>query len=154
MFDTLQPHELQHARLSCPLPSPGICSNSRPSSRWCHPTISSSVALFSSCPQSFPASGSFPVTWLLASCCQSIGASASVLPMNIQGWFLLGLTGLMSLQSKEDSQESSPTPQFESINSLVLNLLYGPALTSVHDYWKNHSCDYTDLCWQSEVSAF
>ena len=154
MFDTLQPHELQHARLSCPLPSPGTCSNSRPSSRWCHSTISSSVAPFSSCPQSFPASGSFPMTWLLASCCQSIGASASVLPMNIQGWFLLGLTGLISLQSKEDSQESSPTPQFESINSLVLNLLHGPTLTSVHDYWKNHSCDYTDLCWQSEVSAF
>ena len=154
MFDTLQPHELQHARLSCPLPSPGTCSNSRPSSRWCHSTISSSVAPFSSCPQSFPASGSFPMTWLLASCCQSIGASASVLPMTIQGWFLLGLTGLISLQSKEDSQESSPTPQFESINSLVLNLLHGPTLTSVHDYWKNHSCDYTDLCWQSEVSAF
>ena len=154
MFDTLQPHELQHARLSCPLPSPGTCSNSRPSSQWCHSTISSSVAPFSSCPRSFPASGSFPMTWLLASCCQSIGASASVLPMNIQGWFLLGLTGLISLQSKEDSQESSPTPQFESINSLVLNLLHGPTLTSVHDYWKNHSCDYTDLCWQSEVSAF
>ena len=154
MFDTLQPHELQHARLSCPLPSPGTCSNSRPSSRWCHSTISSSVAPFSSCPRSFPASGSFPMTWLLASCCQSIGASASVLLMNIQGWFLLGLTGLISLQSKEDSQESSPTPQFESINSLVLNLLHGPTLTSVHDYWKNHSCDYTDLCWQSEVSAF
>ena len=153
MFDTLQPHELQHARLSCPLPSPGICSNSRPSSRWCHPTISSSVALFSSCLQSSQHQGLF--YWVnFPSGGQSIGASASVLPMNIQGWFLLGLTGLMSLQSKEDSQESSPTPQFESINSLVLNLLYGPALTSVHDYWKNHSCDYTDLCWQSEVSAF
>ena len=100
MFDILQPHELQHARLSCPLPSPGACSNSCPSSWWCHPTISSSVIPFSSCPQSFPASGSFPMTWLLASCCQSIGASASVLPMNIQSWFLLGLTGLISLQLK------------------------------------------------------
>ena len=153
MFDTLQPHELQHARLSCPLPSPGTCSNSRPSSRWCHSTISSSVAPFSSCPQSFPASGSFPMTWLLASCCQSIGASASVLPMNIQGWFLLGLTGLISLQSKEDSQESSPTPQFEDIISLALSL-HGPTLTSVHDYWKAHNFDYTDLCQKSDVSAF
>ena len=79
----------------------------------------------------------------------SIGASASVsaLPMNIQGWFPLGLTGLISLQFR-DSQESSPAPQFESINSSVLSLLYGPTLTFVPDYWKNHSFDYMDLCWQ------
>ena len=72
--------------------------------------------------------------------------------MNIQGWFPLGLTGLISFLS--DSQESSPAPQFESINSSVLNLLYGPTLTSVHDYWKHHSFDYTDFCQQSDVSAF
>ena len=84
---------------------------------------------------------------------QSIGASVSVLRMNIQGWFPLGLTGLISLLSR-DSQESFPAPQFESINSLVLSLFYSAVLTSVHDYWKNHSFDYTDLCWQSNVSAF
>ena len=100
--DSLQPQGLQHARPPCPSPTPGAFSNSRPSSRWCHPTISSSVIPFSSCPQSFPASGSFPVSQLFASGGQSIAVSAStsVLPMNIQGWFPLGLTGLISLQSK------------------------------------------------------
>ena len=93
-------HELQHARLPCPLLSPRVCSNSCPSSRWCHPTISSSVIPFFSCLQSFPASGSFPVNWLFASGGQSIGASASVLAMNIQDWFPLGWTGWISLQSK------------------------------------------------------
>ena len=101
----LWPHGLQHTRLPCPLLSPGVCSNSCPLSQWCHPTISSSVTPFSSCPQSFPASESFPISWLFASGSQSIGASAStsVLPMNIQGWFPLELTGLISLLSK-DSQ--------------------------------------------------
>ena len=86
---------------------------------------------------------------------QSIGvfAWASVLPMNIQDWFPLGLTGL-SPCSPGDSQESSSTPQFKSINSLVLSFLYGPTLTSIHDYWKNHSFDETNLCWQNDVSAF
>ena len=86
---------------------------------------------------------------------QSIGASASasVLPMNIQGWFPLGLTGLISLLSK-GPQESSLAPQFKSINSLALSLLYGPILTSVHDYWENHSFDYMDFCQQSDVYAF
>ena len=85
---------------------------------------------------------------------RSIGASAlaSVLPMNIQGWFLLGLTCLISLLSK-GSQESSPAPQIKSINSSVLRL-YGPILTSVHDYEKSHSFDYMDLCWQSDIFAF
>ena len=82
---------------------------------------------------------------------QSIGASApsSVLPMNIQGWFPLGLTGLISLRLR-DSQESSEASEFKSVNSLALSLLYGPTLTSVHDYWKNHSFDFTDLCQQSD----
>ena len=95
-------HELQHARLLCSSPSLRACSNSYPSSQWCHPTISSSVTLFSSCPQSFTASGSFPMSWLFPSGGQSIGAStsASVLPMNVQGWFPLGLTGLIFLLSK------------------------------------------------------
>ena len=101
MSNTLQPHEVQHARLLCPSLSPRVCSNSCPMSRWCHPTISSSVAPFSSCPKSFSASGSFPVSQLFTSGGKSIGASASasVLPMNIQGWFPLGLTGLISLLS-------------------------------------------------------
>jgi len=94
------PHGLQHARPPCPSPTPGTCSNSCPSSRWCHPTISSSVIPFFSSPQSFPASGSFPISQFFAPSGQSIGASASVLPMNIQGWFPFGLTGLISLQSK------------------------------------------------------
>ena len=135
--------------------SPDICSHSCPLSQWCHPTISSSVAPFSSYLQSLPASGSFQLSQFFASGGQSIGgsASASVLPMNIQGWFPLGLTSLISLQFK-GSQESSPTPQIESINSSVLGLICGPALTSIHDYWKNHSFDYTDLCRQSNVSPF
>ena len=100
------------------------------------------VVPFSSCPQSFPASGSFQMSHLFASCGQSIGFSASawVLPMNIQVWF-----HLWSLGSSRDSQESSPTPQFKSISSSVLSFLYSPNLTSIHDYWKNHSFDYTDL---------
>ena len=99
--DSLQLHGLQHIRLPCPSLSPGDCSNSHPLSWWCHPTISSSVTSFSSCPQSFLASGSFPVSQLFASGGQSIWASplASILPMTIQGW-PLGLTGLISLQSK------------------------------------------------------
>ena len=98
----LWPHGLQHARLPCPSPSPRVCSNSCPLSLWCHPVISSSVTPFFSCPQSFPASGSFPVSHLFTSDGQSMGASASAsaLPRNIQGWFPLGLTGLISLLSK------------------------------------------------------
>ena len=145
--DSLQPHGLQHTRFHCPSPSPRAYSNSSPVTRWCHLTISSSVVTFSFCPQSFPASGSFPVMQLFTSGGQRIGASASasVLPVNIQDW---------SPRSPRDSQESSPTPQFKSINSSVLSLLYTPTLTFVHDYWKNHSFDYIDLCWHSNVSLF
>ena len=100
MSDSLRPQELQHARPPCPSPSPGVCSNSCPLSQWCHPATSSSVIPFSSCLQSFPASRSFPMSWLFTSGSQSIRASASVLPMNIQGWFPLRLTGLISLLSK------------------------------------------------------
>ena len=100
MSDSLELHGLQHTRLPCPSPSPRVWSDSCPLSWWCHPTISSSVIPFSSCLQSFPASGSFPVSQLFASGGQSTGvsASASVLPVNIQGWFPLGLTG--SIASK------------------------------------------------------
>ena len=107
----LFPHGLQHARLPCPSPTLTVCSNSCPLSHWCHPTTSSSVVPFSSCLQSFPASGSFLTSQVFASGGWSIGASASVFPMNIQDWFPLGLTGLISLQSKELSRVSSNTVQ-------------------------------------------
>ena len=98
--DSLWSHGLQHDRLPCPSPTPEACSNSCPSSQWCHTTISSSVIPFSSCLQSFQASWSFPISQLFPSGGQSIGASASVLPKYIQDWFPLGLTGFISLVSK------------------------------------------------------
>ena len=107
MSNSLQPHQLQHARLPCPSLSPGVCSNSCPLSQWCHPTISSSATPFSSCPQSFRALGSIPMSWVFSSGSalhirwpMGASASASVLPMNIQDWFPLGLTGLISMPSK------------------------------------------------------
>ena len=108
---SLQPYGLQHTKLPCPSPTPGACSDSHPSSWWCHPTISSSIIPFSSCLQSFPTSGSFLRSQSFTSGGQSIGvlASASVLPMNIQNWFLLRLTGLISLQSKGFSRVFSNT---------------------------------------------
>ena len=162
MSDSLQPCGLQHARIPCPSPTPQACSIPCPSSQWCHPTISSSVIPFSSQLQSFPASGSFPMSHLFASGGQSIGASASasILPMNIQDWFSLGLIDLILLLSKGVSRVFSNTRidqqelMFESINSLALSLLYDPTLTSIYEYWKNHSFNYTDLCWQSNVPGF
>ena len=138
------------------VPSLIVCSNSCLSNWWCYPTISFSVAPFFSCPQSFLASGCFPVSWLFTSGGQSIGAStpALVFSMNIQGWFPLPLTGVISSLSNKESQESSLAPQFKSIDSLALSVLYGSTLTSVHDYWKNHSFDCMDFCWQSNVSPF
>ena len=109
MLDYLWPHGLQHARPPCPSPTPGVYSNSCQLSRWCHPTISYSVVPFSFCLQSFPASESFPMSQFFASGGQSMGASASVLPMNIQGWFPLGWTGWISLQSKGLSRVFSNT---------------------------------------------
>ena len=106
--DCLQPQGLQHARPCCPSPFPEVCSSSCPLNRWWYPTISSSVTLFF-CLQSFPASGSFPMSQLFASHGQSIGASASVLPMNIQRWYPLRLTGLISLLSKGFSRVFSNT---------------------------------------------
>ena len=139
---TLRPQGLQHTRLPCPSPTPGAYSNFCSLSWWCHPTISSSVIPFSSCLQSFPGSGSFPMSQLFASGDQSIGVSASVLLMNIQGCFPLGFGNLVwSPCSPRDSRESSHIPQFKSINSSALSFLYSPTLTSIHDYWKNHSLD-------------
>ena len=155
----MPPHGLQHARLPpCPLLSPGVCSNSHPLCQGCHPTISQSVAPFS-CSLSFSAWGSFPVSQLFTSGGQNIGASASVsvLPMNIQGWFPLGLTGLISLLSKELSRVCSSTTIWKH-QFFSFSVLYGPTLTSIHDYWrkkkKKHSFDYMDLCWQIDVSVF
>ena len=129
--DFLWPHEPQDARPPCPSPTPGVHTNPGPLSQWCHPTSSSSVVPFSSCPQSFPASGSFQMSQLFASGGQSIRISAStlVLPMNTQDW------------SPQGTLKSSLTPQFKNINSLELSFLYSPTLTSVHDHWKNHSLD-------------
>ena len=109
--DSLRPQGLQHTRLPCPSPTPRACSNSCPLSWWCHPTISSSIVPFSSCLQSFPASGSFQISQFFSSGGQSIGASASasVLSMNFQDWFPLGLTGWISLQSKGFSRVFSNT---------------------------------------------
>ena len=125
--------------------------------RWISDAIQPSHLLLPPCPFAFNLSHhqDFSVSQLFASGSQSIGASvsASVLPMNIQDCFPLGLT-VWSPCSSRDSQESSPAPQFKSINCLALGLLYGPTLTSMHDYWKDHSFDNADLCWQSNVSAF
>ena len=119
-----------------------VSSNSCPLSWWCHPTISSSVIPFSSCLQSFPASRYFPMSQFFSSGGQRIGvsASASILSMNIQDWFPLEWIGWISLLSK-GTQESSPTPQFKSINSLAFSFLHSLTLTSIHDHWKNHSLD-------------
>ena len=140
--DSLPPHGLQHARLPCPSPTPGACSNSCPLSQWCHPTISSSVVSFSSCLQSFQHQGIFQ--WVSSS-----HQVAKVLEFQLQDqsfqWIFRtaflqdGLVG--SPCSPRDSQESSPKPQFKSINSSVLSFLYGPTLTFIHDYWKKHSFD-------------
>ena len=146
MSNSLQPHELQHARLLCLSLFPRVCSNSYPLSQWYHLTISSSVTSFSYCFQFFLESGSFPKSQLFTSGDQSIRVSASVLPMNIQGWFPLGL-GL------RDLQESSSAPQFKSINSSSFSFLYGPTLTLICDYWRNNSFDHTEICQQSYVSG-
>ena len=141
----LWPRGLQHNRLPCPSPSPAVCPNSSLLTRLCHSTISSSVNSFTSCLQSFLASGTFLMSGLLASGGQSIGASpsASLLPMNIQDWCPLGWTGLISLQSKGLSRVFSNTTvqkhQFFGAH------LHDPILTSIHDYWKNHSFDYMDF---------
>ena len=140
--DSLRPYELQHTRPPCPSPTPRVHSDSRPLSQWCHPAISSSVIPFSSCPQSLPASESFLMSQLFAWGDQSTGVSAlaSLLPKKSQDWSPSEWTGWISLQSR-GSQESSPTPQFKSINPSALSLLHSPTLTSIHDHRKNHSLD-------------
>ena len=146
MSDSLWPHELQHDRLPCPLLSPGACLNSCPLSRGCHPTISSSVAPFSFCPQSFPAWGSFLTSQFFAS------GSQSKLELQLQLFQWIFRVGFLwdwlvwCPCSPRDSQESSLAPQFKSISSLVLSLLYSTP-TSIHDYWKNYNLTiWTFVC--------
>ena len=143
--DTLWPHGLQHARLPCPSPTPGACSDSCLSSRWCHPTISSSVITFS-CLQSCLASGSFPMSQFFASGGQSsvASASASVLPMNIQDWFPLELTGLISLLSQGHSRALSNTRvQKHQFFSVQLSLWSN---SHIHTgLLENHNFNYMDL---------
>ena len=136
MSDSLRPHGLQHVRPPCPSPTPGVYSNSCPSNRWYHPTISSYVTPFS-CLQSCPASGSFHQTfqWIFR----------TDIHWDWLVWFPC---------CPRDSRESSQAPQFESINSSALGLFYGPTLTSLNDYWKTYSFEYIDLCQPINVSGF
>ena len=140
--DSLQPHGRQHAGLPCPPRSPALYSTSCSLSRWCFITASSSATLFSFYLPSFPALGSFAVSWLFASGGQSIAASAlaSVLPKNIQGWFPLGLTDLVFLQSRGPSRVFSSTT-IQKHQFFGAQPSYGPTLTSIHDYWKNNDFD-------------
>ena len=154
MSNSLPPHGLQHTRLPCASLSPRVCSNSHPLNQWCYLTILSFATLFSFCLQSFPASGSFPMSRLFASGDQSTGASASasVLPMNIQDWFPLGWAGFISLQSKGLSRGfSSTTIQKHQFFSTQTSLY---SLTSVHDYWKNHSVQFSSVQLLSRVRLF
>ena len=141
MSYSLWPHGLQHARLPCPSPTPRA-SNSCPLCRWCHPTILSSVGPFSSHLQTFSSSGSFQLSWFFASGGQSIGvsASASVLPMNIQDWCPLWLSGWIFLQSEGLAKVFSNTT-VQKHQFFSAQFLYSAALTSIHDHWKNHSCN-------------
>ena len=155
LSDSLRPHESQHARPPYPSPTPGVHSNPRPSSRWCHPTISSSVVPFSSFPQSLPASESFPMSQLFTWGGQSTGVSAlaSVLPMNTQDWFPLEWTGWISLQSKGLSRVLSNTTAqkdqfFNAEISLWPNSHIHTWLLEKPQLWLD------DLCWQSNLSAF
>ena len=155
MSDSLQSHGLQHARLPCPSPTPRACSNLWPLSQWRHPTISSSVIPFSSSPQSFPASGAFPMSQLFTSGGQSIGIS-----LQHQSFQWIFRTDLFQdwqvwspQTSQRDSQESSPTPQFKSINSLVLSFLYSP--THIHIWQLEKLKLWLDgLCQQNNVYAY
>ena len=151
MSNSLWPRGLQHARLPFASLSPRVCSNSCPLSQWYHPTISSSVDPFSSCPQSFPASGSFPMSQLFKSGGQSIRSfnnspsNSGLISFSID-WFILAVQRTLKSVLQHHSLKESFLPCSAFFNGL--------ALPSTHDYWKKHSFDYTDLCLQSDVSAF
>jgi len=145
--DSLRHHGLQHPRLSCPSPTPGACLNSCPLSRWCYPTISSSVIPFSSCLHIFPSNRVFPKEALLRIRWPKYGKfTITISPSNEYSGLISFRIDWFDLLAVQGTQKSSPAPQFKSINSLALSFLYGPTLTFIHDYWKNHSFDYTDLC--------
>ena len=155
MSNSLWPHGLQHERLPCLSPTLGACSNSCPLNRWCHPITSSSAMPFSSCLQPFPASGSSQMSQFFAS-----GGQVLELQLQHQSFQWIFRTDFLwdwwvwSPCSPGNSQESSPTPQFKSINSLALSFLYGPKF-HIHTWLqKNHSLDYMYLCWQSNVFTF
>ena len=155
MSDSLQSYGLQLTKLTCPLPFPGVCSNSSPLSQSCHPTSPSLVSPSLLALSLSQHQGLFQ--WV-----DSSHQATKVLELHFQHqsfqWiirvgFPLGLTGLISC-IPNDSTESSPTPQFKSINSLVLSFLYSPTFPSIHDYWKSHRFDKVELCWHSNISAF
>ena len=152
MSNSLQSHASQHAKLPCPSLSPKVCYDSCPLNWRCYLTIFPSAALFF-CFQSFPASWSFPMSHLFASGNQSIGASASIFPMNVHGWFPLGLSGLISFQSKGPPRVFSSTTIWRH-QFFCTQLFLWPNSQTIHDCWKSHSFDYMDLCWQINVSAF
>ena len=153
--DSLQPQELQHTRPPCPSPTPRVHSDSHPSSRWCHPAILSSVIPFSSCLQSFPASGSFLMSPFFTSGGQSFGVSAlsSVLLMNIQDWSPLGWTGWISVLSKGLSRVFSNTTVWKHLLFIAQPSLWSNSHICTWPLGK-HSFDSTDLCRPSDVSAF
>ena len=155
MSNSLQPHGQQHSSPPCSSSFPKVCPNSCPLYQWCHPAISSSDALFSFCPQSFPGSGTFPI----------VGCShqmTKILELQLQHqsfqWVfrvdILWDGLLWSPCCPNDFQESSAAPQFEGTNYFAFCLLCGPAFTTIHDHWEDHSLYYMDLCRQSNVSAF
>ena len=160
MSDSLWPHGLQHARLPCSTPTPGACSNSCPLSQWCHPTISSSVVSFSSCLWSFPTSWSSPMSQFSTSGSQSIGvlASSSVLPMNIQDWFPLGLTGWIALQSKGLSKiffyttvkkhQFFVTQLSLESNSLIHTWCWGWNSNTLATWWEELTHWKRPWCWE------
>ena len=153
--DSLRPRRLQHSWLSCPSPAPRADSNSCPWSRWCHSTISSSVIPLLLPPSIFPRIRVFsnesvlhirwPKYWSFSFNISPSSEYSGLISLRIDCFDLLAVQGTL---------KSSPTPQVKSIYSSALSFLYSPTLTSIHDYWKNHSFDETDLCWQSNVSAF
>ena len=151
----LQLHVLQNARPPCPLPTLRVYSNSCPVSQWYHPTISSSVIPFSSPPLIFPSIRVFSNESVLRIRWSKYWSfSFDISPSNEYSGLISFRMDWLDLLAVQGTLKSSPTPQFKSINSLTLSFLYGPTLTSKHGYWKNNSFDYTDLCWQSNVSAF
>ena len=141
MSDSLWPHEPQHTRPPCPSPTPRVHPNPCPLSSWRHPTISSSVVPFFSYTQSFPASGSFQMSQLFASGGQSIWSFSFNSPFNEHPGLISFRMDWLDLLAVQGTRESSPTPQFKSINSSALSFLYSPTRSSIHDYWKNHSLD-------------